>query len=278
MGETAGEDGVWLNSEFDLIILIRLGDLGEGETLEGFLEGILDPEPASCLLNFALDYKNHDRILLVLDAYDEMRPNGYFKSLIEKRMLGETPVRNLTLLISTRISHSNTSAMRENDLLLRTQGFLPETVMERFGGKIGNLESLMTGQHGKVDLYRNPLFVGMAAVLEKIPDELYDLMEEFCPKVIERWFKLKPKSEEFTEDRSDELWMETKDVLGKLAFVTLKEKIRDFGNHSKILETHLEMIESEFSDFAEQVSHISLTKIPWRINSSSVVKLDCCFP
>ncbi len=111
------EDGAWVNNEFDLIILIRLGDLREDGTLENFLEGILDPELASCLLNFALDYKNHDRVLLVLDAYDEMRHNKFFESLIVKRKLGKTAVRNLTLLISTRISHSNTEAMQDNYLI-----------------------------------------------------------------------------------------------------------------------------------------------------------------
>ncbi len=122
----------------------------------------------------------------------------------------------------------------------------------------------MTGEHGKVDLYRNPLFVGMAASIGKIPEELFDLMNGFCSKVIERYceLKLKPKPEKSThEEKSDELWIETKKVLGKLAFVTLKEKIWHFVVNPPFWQkihrffrkpsiyAHIKKIESEFSDF-----------------------------
>lgn len=187
MGWTEGH--MWLNDKFALMILIELGSVKPTDTLDDCLKPLLGHPYMDAVKRFFSDQNNHPKILLVLDAFDEMPHNKYFNNLIEKKILGKDPAPTLNLIVSSRISHSRSTVLLNNaSLVLRSVGFSIETVKEKFQTKISNLDAL-TQQHNQEELYQNPLLVGMAAEVGQIYDELFDLIDEFCYMVCERHIK-----------------------------------------------------------------------------------------
>lgn len=127
--EEWSQEHKWLNQQFPLLLLVRLGDVGPEDTLFDLLLPQVGAQHLPAMRDHIMNEKNHSGILLVLDAYDEMPRNAYFNELIENHMLGNQSAKDITMIISTRISHTETKELENNrDLLLRSAGFTEDTL------------------------------------------------------------------------------------------------------------------------------------------------------
>ena len=99
-----GDGGHWLNQQFDVVILVRLGSLGKDQDLHSFLSTeIISAQDAKDLISHIVKTENQMKVLIVLHAFDETSYNKHFTELIKNQKLDQ-PIRNVTFLITYKQS------------------------------------------------------------------------------------------------------------------------------------------------------------------------------
>eukprot|EP00058_Branchiostoma_floridae_P026460 XP_002611951.1 hypothetical protein BRAFLDRAFT_91835 [Branchiostoma floridae] len=179
-------DAVSLKTELgirhDFVLLIRLRELRQGETIEEMVWDQCVPESINVQSIRAILQRNESRVLFLLDGYDELRPEARAAGQTIPKLLSGKLFPNSTIVITSRPSAGVQQHTRP-DCHVHIMGFSSEHVekyMQQYFSVVKKQKLTMTlAEHVKYDrllntLIQTPIFLLFVCVLwEEDQEKVY---------------------------------------------------------------------------------------------------------
>ncbi|XP_035671945.1 NLR family CARD domain-containing protein 4-like [Branchiostoma floridae] len=165
-----------LGRRHDLVLLIRLREVREGETMEEMVWDQCVPETTEGVdaqSIRAILQRSESRVLFLLDGYDELRPEAReARKAIPKLLSGKIYPKS-TIVITSRPS-AGVQPYTQPDCYVKIMGFSPDN-MEKYvqqyfsitenPGQAEELVTMLKEEHPVVDLIHTPIFLMLVCLL-----------------------------------------------------------------------------------------------------------------
>eukprot|EP00058_Branchiostoma_floridae_P005533 XP_002591021.1 hypothetical protein BRAFLDRAFT_69426 [Branchiostoma floridae] len=165
-----------LGRRHDLVLLIRLREVREGETIEEMVWDQCVPETtegADVQSIRAILQRNESRVLFLLDGYDELRPEARAAWQAIPKLLNGKMYPKSTIVITSRPS-AGVQQYTQPDCYVNIKGFSPDN-MEKYvqqyfsitenPGQAEGLVTMLKEQQPVVDLIHTPIFLMLVCLL-----------------------------------------------------------------------------------------------------------------